>query len=108
MSTVIVRMRVKPDMENRFLEIFHEVVQKMKRSEPQTRVYAVWKTQQEHEYLLVESYTSQSGRELHERQHTGVFTEFMSCLASPPETEVLGDFVLGVPDETCLPIQQSD
>ncbi len=106
MSTVTVRMRVKPEKEKRFLEILSEVISKMKLSEPDTRVYAVWKTQNINEYLLVESYVSEAGRELHNRNHTEVFSEFIACLAGPPVTEALEDFVVGVPDTGSLPIVQ--
>jgi len=96
MSTVIVRMRVKPEKEARFLEIFREVCAKMETGEPDARAYMVWRAEAAHEYVLVESYRTEAGREFHNQAHTGVFQEFMDCLAETPETEALGEFVVGV------------
>jgi quinol monooxygenase YgiN len=97
MSTVTVRLRVKPEQEAEFLRIFREVAAIVEADEPDCTIYAVWETGTPHEYFLVESYRSVAGRTLHEQRHAGVFHAFMDCLAAPPETEVLGAFVLGVP-----------
>ncbi len=97
MSTVILHMRVRPEKENRFLEILRRVTVEMRVSEPDTRVYAVWKTNTRHEYFLVESYRNEAARQQHNAAHAAVFEEFMSCLAQPPRVENLGAFVVGIP-----------
>lgn len=104
MTTLIIRMQVKPEREERFLEIIHSIVASMKGAEPETRVYAFWRTQTPHEYVLVESYITASALDYHISRHIGGQEEFGTCLAAPPQTEKLGEFVTGYPDETTLPL----
>ncbi len=104
MTTLIIRMQVKPEKESRFLEIVNEIVGAMKTTEPETRIYAFWRTQVPYEYFMIESYTTASALEFHIGQHIGYQKEFSTCLSAPPQTEQLGDFVTGYPDETTLPL----
>lgn len=97
MSTVTVRLRVLPEKREEFLKIFTDVAAIAEAEEPDCRAYAVWHTGREDEYLLVESYRSEAGRQNHEDMHAGLMEPFMACLAEPPETEVLGDFAFGFP-----------
>lgn len=97
MSTVIVRLRVKPEHEDKFLTIFREVAEIVAADEPDCTIYAVWETGTLNEYLLVESYRSEAGRNAHNERHAGVFQTFMDCLAEAPQTETLGRQVLGIP-----------
>ncbi|MCC5862581.1 MAG: antibiotic biosynthesis monooxygenase [Gammaproteobacteria bacterium] len=97
MSTVTVRMRVKPEMEAEFLRIFRDVAAIVESDESDCTIYAVWETGLPHEYFLVESYRSEAGRALHNARHAAVFEAFMACLAAPPATETLGAQALGIP-----------
>lgn len=97
MSTVTVRMRVKPSREQEFLKIFREVAEITQREEKDCLIYAVWETGEPHEYFLVESYKSAAGRTEHETRHSGVAPAFFACLDGPPETVTLGGQVLGFP-----------
>lgn len=62
MSTVIVRMQVKPECEQEFLRIFGKVAAVVEADEDDATIYAVWRTARPQEYLLVESYRSEAGR----------------------------------------------
>jgi quinol monooxygenase YgiN len=97
MSTVTVRLRVKPEKQAEFLAIFRDVAAIVEAEEPDCTVYAVWETATPQEYLLVEAYRSEAGRTYHNQRHAGVFHAFIACLAEPPETEQLGAQVLGIP-----------
>jgi quinol monooxygenase YgiN len=97
MSTVTVRLRVKPEKEAEFLAIFRDVAAIVEAEEPDCTVYAVWETATPQEYLLVEAYRSEAGREAHNARHAGVFHAFIDCLAEPPITEQLGAQLLGIP-----------
>lgn len=95
MSTVTVRMTVKPDRHDDFLRILEDVTKAVEDSEPDCFVYATWKTNTPFEYLMVESYRSVAGRELHNQRHAGVAKAFFECLEGPPEVEELGDLLFG-------------
>lgn len=95
MSTVTVRMKVKPESHDDFLRILEDVTQAVEDGEPDCFVYATWKTSTPFEYLMVESYRSEAGRDLHNARHTDVFQAFMDCLTEPPQVEVLGDLSFG-------------
>ena len=95
MSTVTVRMKVKPECHDDFLRILKDVTQAVEDSEPDCFDYATWKTSTPFEYLMVESYRSEAGRELHNAQHTDVFQGFIDCLVEPPRVEALGDLSFG-------------
>lgn len=103
MSTLIIRMRVQPEKEERFLEIIHSIVGSMKGNEPDARVYAFWRTQTAHEYLLVESHLDQAALEFHIGRHIEFQKEFGTLLSEPPQVEELGEFVVGGPDGRPLP-----
>lgn len=104
MTTLIIRLQMKPEKEERCLEIINSIIAKMKTTEPETRVYAFWRTKTPHEYFMVESYTTDTALEFHIGQHLENQDEFVSCLAKPPQVEKLGDFVAGYPDDTTLPL----
>lgn len=95
MSTVTVRMKVKPESHDDFLRILKDVTQAVEDSEPDCFVYATWKTSTPFEYLMVESYRSAEGREFHNAQHAGVAKEFFDCLEGSPVVEELGDLLFG-------------
>lgn len=95
MSTVTVRMKVKPEKHDEFLRILHDVTAAVEANEPDCFVYATWKTEAPFEYLMVESYRSEDGRAFHNEQHAGVFHDFMACLEGPPEVETLGALEAG-------------
>lgn len=95
MSTVTVRMKVKPERHEDFLRILAQVTASVDAKEPDCFVYATWKTQTPYEYLMVESYRSEDGRAFHNAQHANVFEDFMSCLEGRPEVEQLGDMLFG-------------
>lgn len=97
MSTVVVRLRVRPAKCDRFLEIFRAVADSVEADEPDCLIYALWETTTPYEYLLVESYRTEAGRSTHNERHGNVWPEFMSCLDGKPETERLGAQLLGVP-----------
>ncbi|MEM7568893.1 MAG: antibiotic biosynthesis monooxygenase family protein [Pseudomonadota bacterium] len=97
MSTVTVRMKVRPEREADFLKIFSDVADIVETEEPDCVAYMVWETGTPHEYFLVESYRSDAGREEHNKRHAAVAQEFFACLDGPPETETLGRQVLGTP-----------
>lgn len=97
MSTVTVKMRVKPEREEDFLQIFKDVATIVASDEPDCLVYAVWETGTPHEYFLVESYRSEEGRKYHETLHSAVAPAFFECLEGKPETMPLGRQVLGIP-----------
>lgn len=97
MSTVTVKMRVKPDRESEFLNIFKQVAAIVETQEPDCLIYAVWETGIAHEYFLVESYRSEAARTLHEAMHSKVAAAFFDCLEGKPETVTLGKQVLGIP-----------
>lgn len=90
MSTVTVRMKVKPDRHDNFLRILEDVTKAVKESEPDCFVYATWRTENPHEYLMVEAYHTEAGRELHNERHSGVAPAFFECLEEPPIVEKLG------------------
>ncbi len=97
MSTVTVRMRVKPECEARFLEILAAVTRRVKAEEPDCLVYSTWATTEPHVYLMVESYRTAAGRELHNSLHAGVAPELFSLLAERPQVEQLGALAVGHP-----------
>lgn len=103
MATLLIRMRVLPEKEERFLEIITQITGSMKDAEPDTRVYAFWRTKNPYEYFLVESYTTSEALEYHIGRHIGFQEEFGTCLAQPPDVEELGEFVIGAPDIGTLP-----
>jgi len=103
-TTLIIRMRVKPEKEERFLEIAHTITGAMKDNEPEVRVYGYWRTQEPYEYLMLESYLSASALDFHIAQHEEFRDEFGTLLSEPPEIETLGEFVMGYPDVGCLPL----
>lgn len=103
MTTLLIRMRVLPEKEARFLEITNSIVEAMNGNEPDVRVYAVWRTENEHEYFLVESYLNPEALEFHIGRHIAFQEEFGTLLSEPPKVERLGDFVVGVPDTGTLP-----
>lgn len=103
MTTLLIRMNVKPEKEDRFLETIHSIVDSMLGHEPETRVYAFWRTQTPHEYFMVESYLTKEDLGHHIDRHKEGQAEFQTFLAKPPEIEELGDFVVGVPDVETLP-----
>lgn len=104
MTTLIIRLQMKPEKEERCLQIIDGIIEKMRTTEPDTRVYAFWRTKTPHEYLLVESYTNAEALEFHIGQHMAGQEEFMSCLSQPPQVETLGEFVTGYPDIGTLPL----
>lgn len=104
MTTLVIRMQVKPEKEKRFLEIVTAIVGAMKDAEKETRVYAFWRTQTPYEYFMIESYTSAEALEFHIGRHIGYQKEFGTCLAKAPEVEELGEFVVGYPDDDTLPL----
>lgn len=104
MTTLVIRLQVKPEKESRFLEIANEIITAMKTTEPKTRVYAFWRTKNPYEYFMIESYTDPSGLEFHINQHISFKEEFGTCLSAIPDVEELGAFVMGYPDETSLPL----
>lgn len=95
MSTVTVRMRVKPDRHDDFLRILKDVTEAVQSDEPDCFVYATWQTANPYEYLMVESYRSEAGRDFHNETHSGVAHAFFDCLVEPPEVEKLGDLLYG-------------
>lgn len=97
MSTVTVRMRVLPEREEEFLQIFRDVAAIVEEKEPDCVAYIVWETGTPHEYFLIESYRSQAGRDYHNSLHAAVAPKFFDCLDGPPTTEQLGKQVLGTP-----------
>ena len=97
MSTVTVRLKVRPEMEAEFLRIFRDVAAIVEAEEPDCVAYAVWETGQPHEYFLVESYRSAAGRDFHNQRHKAVAPAFFACLDGLPKTEQLGAQVLGIP-----------
>ncbi|MEO0412223.1 MAG: antibiotic biosynthesis monooxygenase family protein [Pseudomonadota bacterium] len=97
MSTVTVRMTVKPEREEEFLKIFRDVAAIVEEKEPDCIAYAVWATGTPHEYFLIESYRSEAGREFHNQLHADVAPRFFACLEGTPVTETLGPQMLGVP-----------
>lgn len=97
MSTVTVRMTVKPEREEEFLKIFRNVAAIVEEKEPDCVAYIVWETGTPHEYFLIESYRSEAGREFHNKLHAHVAPQFFACLDGAPETETLGEQVLGIP-----------
>lgn len=103
MSSAIFRICIEPENEERFLEIVGEIVEAMKSTEPETRVYGLWKTQKPQEYLLFESYLSKAAFKFHEVQHLALLKEFQTLVTDLPEVEKLGDFAVGVPDVGTLP-----
>lgn len=99
MSTVIVRMQVKPDKENEFLEIFSEVAEVVKTREAECLIYAVWKTGVPYQYYHIASYRTQAGRNYHTDLHKdGIGPRFLPCLEGDPQAEELGEQVLGILD----------
>ena len=104
MTTLLIRMQVLPEKEERFLEHIRGIVESMPGHEPETRVYAFWRTKTPHEYFMVESYTSPEALKFHISRHIDGQKEFQTLLAKPPEVEELGDFVVGVPDADTLPL----
>ncbi len=90
-STVTVRMKVKPEKHDEFLQILEQVTESAQTVEPDCFLYATWKTDTPFEYLMVESYWSDDGRREHERLHKGVARAFLDCLAEMPVVETLGD-----------------
>lgn len=97
MSTVLVRMRVKPEAEAEFLRILKDVTDQVAEGEPDALVYATWKTERPHEYVMVEAYRTPAGREYHNERHSAVAAAFFATLDGPPEVETLGDAVFTVP-----------
>ena len=95
MSTVTVRMKVKPEKREDFLRILTEVTDAVEESEPDTVVYATWETETPNEFFMIESYRSQEGRDFHNEQHKAIAPEFFACLDGPPEVETLGALVRG-------------
>ena len=95
MSTVTVRMQVKPERHDDFLRILEDVTAAVQEGEPECFVYATWKTETPFEYLMVESYRSVGGREFHNERHAAVAQEFFECLTRPPQVEVLSDLLFG-------------
>lgn len=104
MSTLLIRMRVNPEKESRFIEIVDSIVESMVGNEPDVRVYGIWKTQTPYEYFLVESYTNNEALEFHIGRHIALQKEFQTLLDEPPKIEKLGDFVAGFPDIGRLPL----
>jgi quinol monooxygenase YgiN len=104
MTTLLIRMQVLPEKEERFLEHIRAIVASMPGHEPDTRVYAFWKTKTPHEYFMVESYTNAEALKFHISRHIDGQKVFQTFLAKPPEVEELGDFVVGVPDVGTLPL----
>lgn len=104
MTTLVIRLQVKPEKEDRFLEVINEIVGSMKGNEPQTRVYAFWKTKTPYEYFMLESYTTASALQHHIGRHSAFQEEFATFLSSPSKIEELGEFVIGYPDEGTLPL----
>lgn len=107
MTTLLIRMDVLPEMEERFLEHIRGTVAAMPGHEPETRVYAFWKTKTPYQYFMVESYTRAEALASHIERHKHGQAEFQTFLATPPEVEKLGDFVVGVPDEGTLPLAET-
>lgn len=103
MTTLLIRMRVLPEKEERFLEYINAIVASMPGHEPDTRVYAFWRTKTPYEYFMVESYTTPEALKFHISRHIDGQKEFQTLLAEPPEVEELGDFVVGAPDIGTLP-----
>lgn len=95
MSTVTVRMKVKPDRHDDFLRILKDVTEAVQAGEPDCFVYATWRTGNPYEYLMVESYRSEAGRDFHNATHSAVAPAFFDCLVEPPEVEQLGDLLYG-------------
>lgn len=104
MTTLVIRMQVKPEKEARFLEIISHIVNAMKDEEPETRVYGFWRTKTPHEYYMLESYTKASALQHHIQRHSAFQEEFGTLLSAPSDIEELGDFVVGYPDEGTLPL----
>lgn len=95
MSTVTVRMKVKPDRHDDFLRILKDVTEAVSTGEPDCFVYATWHTETPYEYLMIEAYNTEAGRELHNERHKGVAAAFFDCLEAPPTVEKLGDVLFG-------------
>lgn len=104
MTTLLIRMDVLPEKEERFLNHIQGIVETMPGHEPETRVYAFWRTKTPHQYFMVESYTSAEALHSHIERHKHGQAEFQTFLAKPPQVEELGDFVVGFPDKGTLPI----
>ena len=104
MTSLLIRMEVLPEMEEHFLEHIKSIVASMPGHEPETRVYAFWRTQAPHEYFMVESYTTPEALKSHIARHIDGQAKFQTFLAKPPEVEELGEFVVGFPGEGTLPL----
>ena len=98
-------MYVKPEKEERFLEVITQNVSTMKNEEPETRVYAFWRTRNPLEYVLIESFLTKEAFDYHVDRHLHTQKEFATFFSRPPETSVLGDFVVGWPDVGTLPLE---
>lgn len=96
MPTIIVRLSVKPEREQDFLDIFREVSERVKAQEPECTLYETWKTTKPHEYYHLVSYETQAARDRHAELNTDVGPRFLPCLAEEPKVEDLGDKVLGL------------
>lgn len=104
MTTLLIRLQVLPEKEELFLKHIRGIVETMPGHEPDTRVYAFWKTKTPHEYFMVESYTNAEALKFHISRYINTQEEFQTYLAKPPQVEELGDFVVGVPDVGTLPL----
>jgi len=97
MSTVTVRMQVKPEKHDDFLEMLRDVIAQVDAHEPDCLVYSVWETGTPYEYFLVESYRTEEARALHNERHKHIAEAFFACLAGPPQAETLGKLAMGIP-----------
>lgn len=91
MISFVIRMRVMPEKKDRFLEIIHGIVAAMEGNEPETRIYAFWRTKTPNEYMLIESHRSVEALKFHIGQHIAVQDELLACLSEPLSAEELGE-----------------
>ena len=95
MSTVTVRMKVKPEKREEFLRMLADVTEAVEEGEPDTVVYATWETETPNEFFMIESYRSEEGRAFHNDRHRHIGEAFFACLDGKPEVETLGALVRG-------------
>ncbi|MEM1019993.1 MAG: antibiotic biosynthesis monooxygenase family protein [Pseudomonadota bacterium] len=97
MSTVTVRMNVKPEKEEEFLQIFRDVIAIVEAEEDDCHIYALWETGEPYEYFLVEGYRNEAARTAHNERHKSIGPNFFACLEGPPEVLSLSKQLMGIP-----------
>lgn len=96
MPTTIVRLKVRPEKEQEFLDIFREVSDRVKAKEPECTLYETWETGTPHEYYHLVSYRTQAARDFHSEINTNVGPRFLPCLYEDPQVEELGVQIVGL------------